>query len=75
VIALVELDEGPRMLTNIVGVPPEPDYLPLDGRVQVDFEPRGDQVLPVFRMAGPGSPASGQAPDCGEASAPGEAPR
>ena len=36
-IALVELDEGPRMLTNIVGVPPEPEHLPLDGRVQVEF--------------------------------------
>jgi hypothetical protein len=39
------------MLTNIVGVPPEPEHLPLDGRVQVEFQPRGDQALPVFRMA------------------------
>jgi uncharacterized protein len=52
VIAIVELDEGPRMLTNIVGVDPEPENLPLDGRVQVDFEPRGDQALAVFRMVG-----------------------
>ena len=62
VIALVELDEGPRMLTNIVGVPPEPGYLPLDGRVQVDFEPRGDQALPVFRMAGPVLPRAEEEP-------------
>jgi len=62
VIALVELDEGPRLLTNIVGVPPEPEYLPLDGRVQVEFQPRGDQALPVFRMTGPVPPADdGQA--------------
>jgi uncharacterized protein len=52
VIALVELDEGPRMLTNIVGVPAEPERRPLDGRVQVEFEQRGDQALPVFRLAG-----------------------
>jgi hypothetical protein len=50
IIALVELDEGPRMLTNIVGVDPEPENLPLDGRVRVEFEPRGDQALPVFRL-------------------------
>jgi uncharacterized protein len=53
VIALVELDEGPRMLTSIVGVRPDPEQLPLDGRVQVEFEPRGDQALPVFRLTGP----------------------
>jgi uncharacterized protein len=52
VIALVELDEGPRMLTNIVGVDPEPDNLPLDGRVTVEFEQRGEQALPVFRLTG-----------------------
>jgi uncharacterized protein len=50
VIALVELDEGPRMMTNIVGVAPEPENLPLDARVRVDFEPRGEQALPVFRL-------------------------
>jgi uncharacterized protein len=62
VIALVELDEGPRMLTNIVGVPPEPQYLPLDGRVQVEFQPRGEQALPVFRMTGPAPAAPGAEP-------------
>ena len=49
VIALVELEEGPRMLTNIVGAGPEPESLPLDAAVSVEFEPRGEQVLPVFR--------------------------
>lgn len=51
VIALVELDEGPRMMTTIVGVTPEPGSLPLDGRVHVEFEPRGEQALPVFRFS------------------------
>jgi uncharacterized protein len=50
VIALIELDEGPRMLSNIVGVAPEPENLPLDARVRVQFEPRGDQALPMFSL-------------------------
>ena len=36
VVALVELDEGPRLLTNIVGVPPE--QVVCDMPVQVTFE-------------------------------------
>jgi hypothetical protein len=40
------------MLTNIVGVEPEPENLPLDGRVRVVFERRGGQALPVFRLDG-----------------------
>lgn len=49
VIAVVELNEGPRMLTNIVGVDPEPEQLSLDMELIVDFEPRGDYAIPVFR--------------------------
>lgn len=51
VIALVQLDEGVRMLTNIVGSPAEPEALVLDAPVMVDFEPCGEWQLPVFRMA------------------------
>lgn len=50
-IAVVELDEGPRMLSNIVGVDNTPEHLVLDMPLVVDFEPRGDQVVPVFRPA------------------------
>jgi uncharacterized OB-fold protein len=50
-IAVVELEEGPRMMTNIVGVDNTPDALQLDMPLEVDFEPRGDQVVPVFRPA------------------------
>jgi uncharacterized OB-fold protein len=49
VIAVVELDEGPRLLTNLVEVAPDPDALPLDLPVEVVFETVGDAVLPVFR--------------------------
>ncbi|MFC5821586.1 Zn-ribbon domain-containing OB-fold protein [Nonomuraea harbinensis] len=49
VIALVELDEGPRLMTNVVGVEPAPENLPLDLRLRVTFEERGGTVLPVFQ--------------------------
>jgi hypothetical protein len=52
VIALVELEEGVRMLTNIVDSPVEPEALPLDVPVSVAFEPRGDLKVPVFRLDG-----------------------
>jgi uncharacterized OB-fold protein len=49
VIALVELDEGPRLMTNIVGIEPLPEHLLLDMPVIVDFEERSGVVVPVFR--------------------------
>ena len=48
VIALVELEEGPRMLSNVVAVQPEPEHLPLDLPLQVQFEQRGEVAVPVF---------------------------
>ncbi|WP_375001522.1 Zn-ribbon domain-containing OB-fold protein [Aeromicrobium sp. CTD01-1L150] len=48
VIAVVELEEGPRMMTNIVGVEPEPENLPLDLALRVTFEQRGDVAVPLF---------------------------
>jgi uncharacterized OB-fold protein len=49
VIAVVELDEGPRLLTNLVEVEADPDALPLDLPVEVVFETVGDAALPIFR--------------------------
>jgi len=51
IIALVELDEGVRLLTNIIDADPAPDSLRLDAPVSVAFHPRGDFKLPVFRLA------------------------
>lgn len=51
VIATVELAEGVRMTTNIVDVPPEPEYLHIDMPLRVRFVPRGDQWLAVFAPA------------------------
>jgi uncharacterized OB-fold protein len=43
VVALVELDEGPRLLTNVLG------ECAIGDRVQVRWEERDDLVLPVFQ--------------------------
>lgn len=47
-VAIVELDEGPRLLANIVGTPP--DDVRCDMRVRVVFEKRGDQTIPQFAI-------------------------
>jgi len=49
VIALVQLAEGPRMMTNIVGVAPQPENLALDMDLIVDFVQRDGVSLPVFQ--------------------------
>ena len=51
VIALVQLEEGPRMMTNGVGVEPLPENLPLDLPLRVTFEQRGEYSIPVFTPA------------------------
>jgi uncharacterized OB-fold protein len=48
VVALVELDEGLRLLTNIVGVAPED--VRCDARVRVTFEERDGMTLPMFSL-------------------------
>lgn len=51
VIAIVELDEGPRMMTNIVMDDPTPDKLPVDAPVEVVWDDASDDVtLPLFRL-------------------------
>jgi uncharacterized OB-fold protein len=52
-IAVVELEEGPRMMTNVVGCPQTPEALVLDMPLEVTFEKVGDQIrLPLFRPVG-----------------------
>ena len=50
-IAVVQLEEGPRMMTNITGIPNTPEDLVLDMPLQVTFEQRGDVSLPLFGPA------------------------
>ena len=49
VLAEVELEEGPRMLGNLVDVAPDPEQLPLDLPLEVTFESFGEVTLPRFR--------------------------
>jgi uncharacterized OB-fold protein len=52
-IAVVELAEGPRMMTNIVECPQTPEALQLDMKLQVTFEKQDDNItLPFFKPAG-----------------------
>jgi uncharacterized protein len=49
-VAVVELDEGPWLQTQLVGM--DPDALGIGDRVTVSFEqPDGGEALPVFRLA------------------------
>jgi uncharacterized protein len=52
-IAVVELEEGPRLMTNIVEVPQTPEALKLDMALEVVFEQLNQEIsLPLFRPAG-----------------------
>jgi uncharacterized OB-fold protein len=68
VIAIVELEEGPRMMSNVVGVEPTPENLPVDMPLEVTWEDleyerrdgRKERLgLPLFR---PAAQAAGGAP-------------
>jgi len=49
-IAVVELEEGPRLMTNIIDCPQTPEALVLDMPVEVAFEKLDDEItLPLFR--------------------------
>jgi uncharacterized OB-fold protein len=49
-LAIVELDEGPRLMTNIVDCPPE--QVKIDMPVTVAYRPVNDEIaVPVFRPA------------------------
>ncbi len=52
-IAVVELEEGPRMMTNIVETEQTPQALQLDMPLEVVFQRINDEIsLPLFRPAG-----------------------
>jgi uncharacterized protein len=48
----VQLDEGPRLLSNIVEIENVPEKLILDMQLEVTFEARGDVSIPQFRPVG-----------------------
>lgn len=49
-VAIVQLDEGPRMISNVTGVPN--DAVNVGDRVEVTFDPVTDEIsIPRFRPA------------------------
>jgi uncharacterized OB-fold protein len=53
VLAMIELAEGPRMLSNLINVEADPRTLKCDMPVEVVFSKLTDEVtLPLFQPAG-----------------------
>ena len=53
VIAIVELDEGPKMMTNVINVEPDPANLKPDMPLEIVYDDVTDEVtLPKFQPAG-----------------------
>ncbi|HIB12023.1 MAG TPA: Zn-ribbon domain-containing OB-fold protein [Dehalococcoidia bacterium] len=51
-IAVVQLEEGPRMMSNIVGVDNTPENLVLDMPLEVTFEDATEEIaIPKFKPA------------------------
>ena len=52
VIAVVELEEGPRMMTNLVGADPDPEKVRCDSPVVIEYDDVTEEItLPKFRLA------------------------
>ena len=53
VLAMIELEEGPRMMSNLVGIEPDPKRIACDMPVEIVFEKLTDEItLPLFKPAG-----------------------
>lgn len=66
-IAVVQLDEGPRMMSNIVDCEQTPEALELDMALEVTFEQRGEMAVPMWRPASSAGRASGATATAGGA--------
>ena len=53
VLAMIELEEGARMLSNLIDVEPDPKKIKCDMPVEIVYQKLTDEVpLPLFRPAG-----------------------
>jgi len=53
VLAMIELQEGPRMLSNLINVKPDPNVIRCDMPVEVVFSKLTDEfTMPFFQPAG-----------------------
>lgn len=50
-IAIVKLEEGPQMMSNIVDIEVTPENLILDMPLELAFQDRGNERVPVFKPA------------------------
>jgi hypothetical protein len=52
VIAVISLEEGPRLMTNLVNVDPDPEHVTVDMPVEIVYDAVTDDVtLPKFQPA------------------------
>jgi len=52
ILAMVELEEGPRMMSNLINIEPDPSVVKCDMAVEVVFEKQTDEVtLALFQPA------------------------
>ena len=52
ILAMIELEEGPRMMSNLINIDPDPAKVKCDMPVEVVFEKQTDDVtLPLFQPA------------------------
>jgi len=49
-VAWIDLDEGPRFLSNVIDVA-EPDLTLIGRRVQIEWESHEALSVPLFRLA------------------------
>lgn len=53
VVAMVELEEGPRMMTNLVDVQADPEHVKIGMPVEIVYDDVTDEItLPKFKPAG-----------------------
>jgi uncharacterized OB-fold protein len=53
ITAIVQLEEGPRLMTNLVDIEPSPETVRCDMPVEVAWEDVNDEItLPLFRPRG-----------------------
>ena len=50
-VAWIDLDEGPRLLSNVIGVDDPANDITVGQRVMVEWEIHDDLALPLFRPA------------------------
>lgn len=52
VLAIIELEEGPRMMSNLINIEPDPNVVKCDMPVEVVFEKQNDDItLALFQPA------------------------